>query len=101
MTMGYVIAAIIVVVIVGAFVLLLVTNATRKSNVSDARDPGAEQNPLGIIGSDRATPAGDTDQHSDSVTAAQPDPATQRGPTDRPGEARPVVGGEGEAERQT
>jgi hypothetical protein len=101
MTMGYVIAAILVVLIVGGFILFLVTNATRKSNVADARDPGAEQNPLGIVGSDESTPAGDTDQHSETLKEGQPPPATQRGPTDRPGEARPVVGGEAEAERET
>ena len=56
--MGYVIAAILVLLIVGGFVLFLVTNATRKSNVSDAGDPGADQNALGIVGSDDETPAG-------------------------------------------
>ena len=48
--MGYVIAAIVVVLIVAGFVFFLVNNATRKSNVSDASDPGADQNPLGAIG---------------------------------------------------
>ena len=37
--MGYVIAALLVLLIVGGFVLFLVTNATKKSNVSDAGDP--------------------------------------------------------------
>ena len=60
--MGYVIAAILVVLIVGGFVLFLVTNATKKSNVSDAGDPGADQNPMGIVGSDDETPAGDTER---------------------------------------
>jgi hypothetical protein len=95
--MGYVIAAILVVAIVGGFVLFLVTNAMRKSNVSDARDPGAEQNPLSIVGSDEATPAGDTDQHADAD-------ADRGGPSargsDDPAVARPVVGGEAEGERK-
>ena len=52
--MGYVIAAILVVLIVGGFVLFLVTNAAKKSNVSHAGDPGSDQNSLGIVGSDGA-----------------------------------------------
>ena len=59
--MGYVIAGVLVVLIIAGFILFLVTNATKKSNVSDAGDPGADQNPMGIVGSDdddarRATP---------------------------------------------
>jgi len=92
--MGYVIAALLVVVIVGAFILFLVGNATRKSNVSDARDPGADQNPLGIVGSDRATPAGDTDQHSETVHEGHS--GREANGSDA---ARPVVGGEAEGER--
>ena len=88
--MGYVIAAMLVVLIVGGFVFFLVTNATKKSNVSDAGDPGADQNPLGIIGSDDETPAGDTSEHADendaaraTETAAPPrgDRRTSRGPS--------------------
>ena len=94
--MGYVIAAIILVLIVGAFIFFLVNNATRRSNVSDAHDPGAEQNPLGIVGSDRETPAGDTSQHADEDAGG----AGRRGAgPDDPRVARPVVGGEGEGER--
>jgi hypothetical protein len=92
--MGYVIAAIIVILVVAGLVTLLVTNSTRKSNVSDAGDPGADQNSLGIIGSDSETPVGDTREH------AEPD-GINEGPAqdDRPDVARPVVGGEGEARR--
>jgi hypothetical protein len=95
--MGYVIAAILVVLIVGGFVFFLVTNATRKSNVADAPDPGADQNPLGVIGSDRDTPAGDTSQHTDELAGGGGRRAA--GPDD-PHVARPVVGGEAEGERQ-
>ena len=95
--MGYVIAAVLVLLIVGGFVLFLVTNATRKSNVSDAGDPGADQNSLSIIGSDDETPAGDTSQH------AHPDEGGARfeREPDRPDVARPTVGGEAEGERST
>jgi hypothetical protein len=94
--MGYVIAAILVLLIVGGFVLFLVTNATRKSNVSDAQDPGADQNPVGIIGTDDETPAGDTSEHADEENGERSDRAR-----DRPDVAPPVVGGEGEGERST
>jgi hypothetical protein len=92
--MGYVIAAVIVVLIVAGFVTFLVTNSTRKGNVSDASDPGADQNSLGIIGSDSETPVGDTPQHAD------PD-GLNAGPShdDRPDVARPVSGGEAEGRR--
>ncbi len=66
--MGYVIAALLVLLIVGGFVLFMVTNATKKSNVSDAGDPGADQNSASIVGSDDETPAGDTSQHAGEQT---------------------------------
>jgi hypothetical protein len=92
--MGYVIAAIIVILLVAGFVTLLVTSSTRKANLSDADDPGADQNPLGIVGSDRETPVGDTREHADpdGVNAGP-------GQDDRPDVARPVVGGEAESRR--
>jgi hypothetical protein len=94
--MGYAIAAIIVVLLVAGFVFFLVNNATRKSNVSDADDPGADQNPLGVIGTDSETPAGDTSQHADELAGG----GGRRGAgPDDPHVARPVVGGEAEGER--
>jgi len=92
--MGYVIAAIVAVVIIGGFITFLVMNATRKSNVSDAGDPGADQNPLSIIGSDDRTPAGSTDQ----LSSEQEKVRFERS-HDSPEIARPVVGGEAEGER--
>jgi hypothetical protein len=94
--MGYAIAAIIVVLLVAGFVFFLVSNATRKSNVSDASDPGADQNPLGVIGSDSETPAGDTSQHADELAGGG---GRRRAGPDDPHVARPVVGGEAEGER--
>jgi hypothetical protein len=94
--MGYVIAAILVVLIVGGFVLFLVTNAAKKSNVSDAGDPGADQNSLGIIGSDDETPVGDTSQHPETV-----DDARFRREESHPDVAPAVDGGEAEGRRST
>ena len=97
MRMGYVIAAILVLLIVGGFVLFLVTNATRKSNVSDAGDPGADQNSLSVIGSDDDSPLGDTSQHGDEASgSAVPEDQSS---DDRADVARPVVGGEAEGKR--
>jgi hypothetical protein len=92
--MGYVIAAIIVVLIVAGLVIFLVTNSTRKTNVSDADEPGSDQNSLGIIGSDSETPVGDTSQHADP-DGLNPGPSHD----DRPDVARPVSGGEAEGRR--
>ena len=94
--MGYVIAAILVVLLVGGFVFFLVSSSTRKSNVSDAHDPGAEKNPMAIVGSDDETPVGDTTEHADSDSGE-----VTGNRFDRPDVARPVVGGEGEARRST
>jgi hypothetical protein len=114
--MGYVIAAILVLLIVGGFVFFLVANATNKSNVSDAGDPGADQNALSIIGSEGDSPLGDTTEHAgeqneSGETIGQQDadvhggsgapPSAQERHTDRPDVARPVVGGEAEGERSS
>jgi hypothetical protein len=95
--MGYVIAAILVVLIVAGFVLFLVTSAAKKSNVSDAGGPGGEQNSLAILGSDDETPAGDTSQHSDALA----DDARFRREQSRPDVAPAVDSGEAEGRRST
>jgi hypothetical protein len=77
--MGYVIAGLLVLVIVGGFVLFLVTNSRKKNDLQDAHDPGADQNPLGIFATDPDTPAGDTSQLSDAPTEA-PGDASERFP---------------------
>ena len=77
--MGYVIAAILVVLIVGGFVLFLVTNAARKSNLSPD-----------------STPLGDTIEHSDTANDAH-----FRREESRPEAAPAVGGGEAEGRRST
>jgi hypothetical protein len=119
--MGYAIAAILVILIIAGFVTFLVMNAAKKGDTEDAADPGADSNPLGIIGSDD-TPVGDTDEHAGQQNregetvgqqdadahggtgrpvsrgyAATGDVSADRG--DDPDTARPVVGGEAEGER--
>jgi hypothetical protein len=114
--MGYVIAGVLVVLIIAAFITFLVTNSMKKNNLSDAGDPGADQNPLSIIGSESGTPLGDTSEHAGEQddkgrTVGKQDaehsggsgapPRFNRGTHDDAGVARPLVGGEGEGERST
>jgi hypothetical protein len=91
--MGYVIAGVLVILIIAGFITFLVMNTMKKNDLSDAGDPGADQNPLSIIGSDESTPLGDTSEHADE----HPTEGSPR--FDRADTARPVVGGEAEGER--
>ena len=61
--MGYVIAAIVVLLLVAGFIAFLVLNATRRAGRAEPRDPGAEGTPAGIVAPDES-PLGDTTQHS-------------------------------------
>jgi len=88
--MGYVIAAILVILIVGAAIAFFVGGAARRSNVSEAEDPRA------IVAPDDESPVGSTSQHAEPENSGGGEPAH----ADRPDVARPVVGGEGEARRK-
>ena len=61
--MGYVIAAIIVLLLVAGFVTFFALNAARRSGGAGPRDPGAEGHPAGIAAPDES-PLGDTAEHS-------------------------------------
>ena len=61
--MGYVIAAIVVLLLVTGFVTFFVLNATRRSGGAAPSDPGREGTPAGIAAPDES-PLGDTTQHS-------------------------------------
>src|SRR3954454_20142568 len=108
--MGYVIAGVLVLLIIAGLITFLVMNSMNKNDVSDAGDPGADQNPLAIVGSDDSTPAGDTSQHAGTQTeegttvggqdadahggtGAPPDRPRAQPSHDAPDVARPVVGG--------
>jgi hypothetical protein len=120
--MGYVIAGILVILIVGAFIMFLVTQSAKRGNVSDADDPGREGSP-GMLGSDPGSPVGDTSEHAgeqsgEGETVADQDadrhggtgsaqggyagtgPAGSDAQRDDEHVARPVVGGEAEGERR-
>jgi len=64
--MGYVIAAIVVLLLVAGFVTFFVLNAARRSGGAGPREPAAEGHPTGIAAPDES-PLGDTTQHSDAT----------------------------------
>jgi hypothetical protein len=94
--MGYVIAGILVLLLVAAFVTFFVINATKKSGRAGPSDPGAEGSPPGIASPD-PSPLGDTTQHAgeqwEGATADDPERnAGERGDGDdepRVGDAGP------------
>jgi len=61
--MGYVIAAIVVLLLVAGFVTFFVLNAARRSGGASPGDPGQEGTPPGIAAPDES-PLGDTTEHS-------------------------------------
>jgi hypothetical protein len=102
--MGYVIAAILVVLIVGGVVMFMVTNSTKRSNVSDAGSPlgdtrehAGEQSSEGTTERDQ-----DADTHGGTgrPQSGYENTGEVGGPTDDENVARPVVGGEAEGERR-
>ena len=84
--MGYVIAAVVVVVVVAGFVTFLVLNSTRKGgpNPRGGGPPG--------VGPDEGTPLGDTDQHAGRQTR---EGETVEAPETGRGERGGTAGGEG------
>jgi hypothetical protein len=103
--MGYVIAAILVVVIVGAGVTVLMLSATRRQRRASVADsdygegtPGSE---AAIVAPDDNTPLGDTDQHAGEQTRSgetvRDQDADRGGGTAAAGEGG--VGGEAEGGR--
>jgi hypothetical protein len=85
--MGYVIAAVIVLLLVAGFVTFFVLSATRRSGPAGASAPSAEGHPTGIAAPDES-PLGDTTQHSDATH-------TEGRPESDGGEPRPRVGDPG------
>jgi hypothetical protein len=97
--MGYVIAAILVLLIVATAVTLFVLNAAKRQRQSAAADnrhgggtPGSE---AAIVTPDERTPLGDTDQLSDESSGVRGEPARGSAPPAGSG----GVGGESEGGR--
>lgn len=70
--MGYVLAGIIVLLLIGAFVTYLVLQATRRSSPARARDTAVgdrDDRSAAGVGAD-ATPLGDTAEHAGRTSAA-------------------------------
>ena len=61
--MGYVIAAIVVLLLVAGAITFFVLNAARRSGRAEPGDPGAEGTPAGIAAPDE-TPLGDSAEHA-------------------------------------
>jgi hypothetical protein len=98
--MGYVIAAILVLLIVAAGVAFFVLSAARRERGSAAADRGHGEGTPGseaaIVAPDDQTPLGDTDQHADEPTEGLGgETGTTRGSVPPAGEGG--VGGEGES----
>ena len=84
--MGYVIAAILVVLIVGAGIAFFVTSATKRKGQA------------AIVAPDQGSPVGSTDQHAEPDTASRSDGTTDPNPgVGGPGAGG--AGGEGEGSR--
>ena len=102
--MGYVIAAILVVLIVAASCSFWSPTRPRRATSPTRATPAADQNSLGIVGSDDESPAGDTSEHAreNEARATEKDSAV---PAARRAEVRtspPAVdGGEAEGRRST
>ena len=92
--MGYVIAGVLVVLIIAGLILSSSPIDEEEQRLGRG-DPGADQNPLGIVGSDDDTPAGDTDQHADTATGKRRASAHEDRPTsrDRSWAAKPRANG--------
>ena len=83
--MGYVIAAIVVLLLVAGFVTFFAFNATRRPGTAEPGEPSDEGAPPGIAAPDESE-AGDTTQHSEADEGAAVDPS---------GADRPRVGDPG------
>ena len=87
--MGYVIAAIIVLLIVAGAVTFFVVGATRKPGSAEPEEPGGEGAPPGIAAPDESE-AGDTTQFSDAREGTEPGADTPERP--RVGDPGPEAG---------
>ena len=92
--MGYVIAAVVVLLLVAGFITFFVLNAANRSGRAAPSDPGEEGNPAGIASPD-SSPLGDTTQHAgeqrEGQTVEDPEDAGSAGE----GAAKPRVGDPG------
>ena len=82
--MGYVIAAIVVLLLVAGFVTFFALNATRKSGAAEPHEPGAEGTPPGIAAPDESE-AGDTTQTSEAREGVDPGPGRDHARVGDPG----------------
>jgi hypothetical protein len=86
--MGYVIVAIVVLLIVAGFITFSVLNATRRSGKAGPSDPGAEGSPAGIASPDE-TPLGDSAEHAGDTAGHAADEGSGQDDAPRVGDPGP------------
>ena len=86
--MGFVIAAIVVLLLVAGFITFLVLNATRRSGKAGPADPGAEGSPAGIAAPDES-PLGDTTEHAGEPASDGASEGSGQGEAPRVGDPGP------------
>jgi hypothetical protein len=79
--MGYVIALLVVLVLVGGFIVYMVMNAKSRGGGAAPSDPGGEGTPAGIFAPDES-PLGDSAEHAgdqqDGETVRDPESSGRR-----------------------
>ena len=97
--MGYVIAAVLVLLIVAAGVTVFVLRATRSQRRSAAADSdyggGTPGSDAAIVSPDEGTPLGDTDQHSGEQTREGRTVGDTESAESTSGSGSPPAGGQG------
>ena len=86
--MGFVLAAIVVLLLVAGFITFLVLNATRRSGTAGPDDPGAEGSPAGIAAPDES-PLGDTTEHAGDTAGHAADEGSGQDTAPRVGDPGP------------
>ena len=86
--MGFVIAAIVVLLLVAGFITFLVLNAARRSGKAGPEDPGAEGSPAGIAAPDES-PLGDTTEHAGDTAGHAADEGSGQDEAPRVGDPGP------------
>jgi len=92
--MGYVIAAIIVLLLVAGFITFFVLSATKRSGRAAPSDPGDEGTPAGIASPDDS-PLGDTTEHAGDQQEGRTVDDPERSPTGEGSDEKPRVGDPG------
>jgi hypothetical protein len=86
--MGYVIVAIVVLLLVAGFITFFVMNAARRSGQAEPGDPGSEGTPAGIAAPDES-PLGDSSEHAGDTAGHAADEGSGQSGAPRVGDPGP------------